>query len=24
MIDKDDWFYEVIYPTKYSGDFNTM
>ncbi|MGX9987513.1 hypothetical protein [Soonwooa purpurea] len=24
MIDKDDWFYEVIYPTNYSGDFNTM
>jgi hypothetical protein len=24
LVDKDDWFYEVIYPTKYSGDFNTM
>jgi hypothetical protein len=24
LIDKDDWFYEVIYPTKYTGDFNTM
>ena len=24
LLDKDDWFYEVIYPTKYSGDFNTM
>jgi len=24
MIDTNDWFYEVIYPTKYSGDFNTM
>ncbi|REG76880.1 hypothetical protein [Algoriphagus antarcticus] len=24
MVDKGDWFYEVIYPTKYSGDFNTM
>ena len=23
-IDKDDWFYEVIHPAKYSGDFNTM
>ena len=21
---KDDWFYEVIYPTKFSGTFNTM
>ena len=24
LVDKDDWFYEVIYPTKYTGDFNTM
>ncbi len=24
LISEDDWFYEVIYPTKYSGDFNTM
>lgn len=24
LVDKDDWFYVVIYPTKYSGDFNTM
>lgn len=24
MLDKGDWFYEVIYPIKYSGDFNTM
>lgn len=24
LVDKGDWFYEVIYPTKYSGDFNTM
>jgi len=24
LIDKADWFYEVIYPTKYAGDFNTM
>jgi hypothetical protein len=24
LVDKADWFYEVIYPTKYSGDFNTM
>jgi hypothetical protein len=24
MTDKDNWFYEVIYPRKYSGDFNTM
>ena len=24
LVAKDDWFYEVIYPTKYSGDFNTM
>ena len=24
LISSDDWFYEVIYPTKYSGDFNTM
>jgi len=24
LIDKVDWFYEVIYPTKYSGNFNTM
>lgn len=24
LIDKNNWFYEVIYPTKYSGDFNTM
>jgi hypothetical protein len=24
LVDKEDWFYEVIYPTKYSGDFNTM
>lgn len=24
LIDKDDWFYEVIHPTRYSGDFNTM
>ena len=23
-IDKNDWFYEVIHPKKYSGDFNTM
>ncbi len=22
--DKDDWFYEVIHPTTFSGDFNTM
>jgi len=24
MIDKGDWFYEVIYPTKFTGTFNTM
>jgi hypothetical protein len=24
LISNEDWFYEVIYPTKYSGDFNTM
>jgi hypothetical protein len=24
LINNDEWFYEVIYPTKYSGDFNTM
>jgi hypothetical protein len=24
MLDNDDWFYEVIYPTKFSGAFNTM
>ena len=24
LVDNDDWFYEVIYPTKYSGEFNTM
>ena len=24
LIDEGDWFYEVIYPTRYSGDFNTM
>lgn len=23
-VDKDDWFYEVIYPSKYLGNFNTM
>jgi hypothetical protein len=23
-IDKDDWFYEVIHPARYSGDFDTM
>jgi hypothetical protein len=24
LISNEDWFYEVIYPTQYSGDFNTM
>jgi hypothetical protein len=24
LISNEDWFYEVIFPTKYSGDFNTM
>jgi hypothetical protein len=24
LVDQDDWFYEVIYSTKFSGDFNTM
>jgi hypothetical protein len=24
LISNEDWFYEVLYPTKYSGDFNTM
>ncbi len=24
MTNADDWFYEVIYPLDYSGDFNTM
>jgi len=24
LVDQDNWFYEVIYPTKYTGDFNTM
>ncbi len=24
LVDKDEWFYEVVYPTKYSGDFNTI
>lgn len=24
MTDKNDWFYEVIYPTKFTGTFNTM
>jgi len=24
LVEKDDWFYEVIYPIEYSGDFNTM
>ena len=24
MVDSGDWFYEVIYPTSFSGDFNTM
>lgn len=24
LISNEDWFYEVIYPTEYSGDFNTM
>jgi len=24
LVEKDDWFYEVIYPKEYSGDFNTM
>jgi len=24
MVDSGDWFYEVIYPTDFSGDFNTM
>ncbi len=24
LVADGDWFYEVIYPTKYSGDFNTM
>lgn len=24
LKDKADWFYEVIYPTKYAGAFNTM
>jgi hypothetical protein len=24
LVGKGDWFYEVIYPTKYSGNFNTM
>ena len=23
-VNNDDWFYEVIYPPKYSGNFNTM
>jgi hypothetical protein len=24
LVAEGDWFYEVIYPTKFSGDFNTM
>jgi len=24
LTEKDEWFYEVIYPNKYSGNFNTM
>lgn len=24
LLSDQDWFYEVIYPTNYSGDFNTM
>ncbi|MEI8046689.1 MAG: hypothetical protein WCI92_04870 [Bacteroidota bacterium] len=24
LVDQDDWFYEVIYPPKFTGEFNTM